>query len=190
MSEITISGKASGILTWTGKVTSLKKAYPSFLPTASFSTVKMQPAWKSTTTIASSAVNDITEWSCTLKREMDVIPTADGVQDPYIIGRGNLDATWKLEYDPALDESPLAHMLSNDQPTLAWAISNGLSGGNLVSFALAAQLAGYKNTPLKADKTFFGWSAEGDFVGNVTNAGNSGGRSPCAITLTNAIPSY
>lgn len=190
MSEITISGKASGALVWSGKMTSYVKGYPSFLPTASFSAVRMIPAWKSTTTVASAAVNDVTEWSTTLKRELDVIPTADGVQNPYLIGRGNLDSTFKLTYDPALDESPLTHLISNDQPTLAWSISNGLTGSSLVSFALAAQVAGYKNTPLKADKTFWGWEADGEFIANTTNAGNSGGRSPCQIVIQNAIPTY
>ena len=190
MSEITIMGKASGILTWSGKITTYKKAYPSFTPTPSFSAVRMIPAWKSTTTVASSQINDITEWSTTLVRQLDVIPTADGVQDPYLIGRGNLDATFKLTYDPALDESPLSNMLSNTQPTLAWSISNGLGGSSLVSFALAANQAAYKTTPMKADKTFWGWDVTGDFVGNTVNAGNSGGRSPCQITLVNAVQSY
>lgn len=190
MSEITISGKASGALMWSGKVTSFVKAYPSFNPVASFSSVRMIPAWKGTTTIAAGLANDITEWSCTLKREMDVIPTADGYQQPYLIGRGNLDAAFKLMYNPALDETALNYMINNTQPTLAWSVSNGLSGANLVSFALAANQAGYKTVPLATDKVFFGFNADGTFIANTTNAGNSGGRSPCAITLTNAIPSY
>ena len=112
MSEITISGKASGALMWSGKVTSYVKGYPTFNPVASFTNVKMIPAWKSTTTVASTQLNDITEWSCTLKRELDVIPTADGVQSPYLIGRGNFDAAFKLMYSPALDESALTNMIT------------------------------------------------------------------------------
>lgn len=190
MSEITINGKASGALTWSGKVTHYKRAYPSFIPVASFSTVKMIPAWRSTTSLASSTVNDITDWSVTLTRQTDVTPTADGVQDPYGIFRGNLDSTFKLTFDPALDETPLNYVMANTQPTFAESISNGLSGASLVSFALAAQLAGFKNSPLKADKVMWGWEASGEFIASTTNAGNSGGRSPCAITIQNATATY
>ena len=80
-------------------------------------------------------------------------------------------------------------MLTNAQPTLAWAISNGGSGAGLASFALAANEAAYKTAPLAGDE-FFGFDVTGDFVGNTTNAGNSGGRSPCSITLQNAIGTY
>ena len=190
MSEITVMGKASGILTWSGKVTSYSKAYPAFNPTPSFSAVRMIPAWKSTTTVASAQLNDITEWSCVLTRQLEVIPTADGVQAPYLIGRGNLDATFKLMYSPVLDESALTNMLTNAQPTLSWTISNGLAGSSLVSFTLNANQAAYKTVPLTGDKTFFGFDVSGDFVGNTTNSGNSGGRGPCQIVLQNAIPTY
>jgi hypothetical protein len=190
MSEITITGKATGALMWSGKVTTYIKTYPSFTPTPSFSAVRMIPAWNSTTTVASSAVNDITEWSVTMTRDLDVIPTADGYQQPYLIGRGNLSAPFKLMYSPALDESPLTAMLSNSQPTLAWSISNGLSGSSLVSFALAANQAAYKETPLESGKTFWGWNASGEFIANTVNSGNSGGKSPLSITLQNAIPTY
>ena len=190
ISELTISGKATGALTWSGKVTSLEKAYPTFNPVASFSAVRMMPTWNSTTTLASSIANNVTEWSVTLTRELDVIPTADGYQQPYLIGRGNLGATFKLVFSPALSEAPLNYMLNNTQPTLAWAINNGGSGAGLVSFALNAQLAGFKEAPLQADKTFFGWETTGELIANTTNAGNSGGRAPCQLVFQNAIPTY
>jgi len=190
MSEITINGKASGVLTWSGKVTTYKKAYPAFNPVPSFSAVRMIPAWKSTTSVASSQVNDITEWSCTLTRELDVIPTADGVQDPYLIGRGNLDATFKLMYSPTLDESALNNMLNNTQPTFSETISNGLAGASQVSLTINANQAAYKQTPMAADKVFWGYDVSGEFIANTTNAGNSGGRSPVSIVLVNAVPGY
>ena len=189
ISEITINAKASGILTWSGKVTSYAKAYPSFTPTPSFSTVRMIPGWKSTTTVASTLLNDITVWSATLTRKVTPKNTGDGYQQPYLIGRGAFDCGFKLTYDPALDESAVTNMLTNAQPTLAWSISNGGSGAGLASFALAANQAAYKQTPLGGDE-FFGFDVSGDFVANTTNAGNSSGRSPCSITLQNALPSY
>ena len=189
MSEITINAKASGILTWSGKVTTYAKAYPTFNPVPSFSTVRMIPGYKSSTTVASSLVNNITQWSATLTREVKPIPTADGQQSPYLIGRGNFGSGFKLSYDPTLDETALNYMINNTQPTLAWAISNGGSGSGLVSFALAANQAAFKTTPL-TEATFFGFDATGDLIGNTTNAGNSLGRSPCSITLQNALATY
>jgi hypothetical protein len=190
MSEISIMGKASGALTWSGKLTHLSRAYPAFVPTPSFSTVRMVPAWKGATTVASSVLNEVTQWTVTMTRTLQVTPTADGYQQPYLIGRGNLDATWKLTYDPALDETPLSHVLSNDQPTFAYAIGNGGSGSGLISFDINAAIQAYKDSPLTMDKTFFGWEASGQFIGNTTDAGNSGGRSPVQLVIQNAVPTY
>lgn len=190
MSEISIMGKASGALTWSGKLTHFSRAYPTFTPVPSFSTVRMLPAWKGQTTVASSALNDITQWTIKLTRQVEVTPTADGYQQPYLIGRGNLDATWNLTYDPALDEGPLSHVLTNDQPTFAYAISNGGSGSGLISFDLNAAIAAYKDSPLKMDKTFFGWEASGEFIGNTTDAGNSLGRSPVQLVIQNNVVTY
>lgn len=190
MSEITLSGKASGVVTWSGKVTSYKRAYPTFLPVASFSSVRMIPAWKGGTTIASAAANNLTDWTLTLTREIDPEPTADGVQDPYAIVRGAFGAAFKLTYNVAIDEGPLNHVLSNDQPTFAWTINNGGSGAGLVSMGVNAQLMGFKDAPLKVEKSLFGWEANGDLIGATQVAGNSGGRSPLSLTFQNAIPTY
>lgn len=190
VSEISIMGKASGALTWSGKVTHFTRAYPAFAPVPSFSAVRMIPAWKGATTVASSVLNDLTAWTITLTRQIQVEPTMDGYQQPYLIGRGNLDATWKLSYSPALDEGPLSHVLANDQPTFAYSISNGGSGAGLTSLAVNAQLQAYKDSPLTQDKVFFGWEASGEFVGNTTNAGNSGGRSPLSLVFQNATVTY
>jgi hypothetical protein len=190
MTEISIMGKASGALTWSGKLVHYSRAYPTFAPTPSFSTVRMIPAWKGQTTVASTLLNDVTQWTVTLTRQNEVIPTADGYQQPYLIGRGDLDATWKLSYSPALDEGPLSHVLSNDQPTFAYAISNGGSGSGLISFDINAAVQAYKDAPLTMDKTFFGWEASGDFIGNTTDAGNSLGRSPLNLVIQNAVVTY
>jgi hypothetical protein len=189
VSSLVITGKATGALTYSGKLTALQKAYPSFVPTPSFSTTRMIPAWNSQTTVASSVASNVTDWTLTLTRELQVIPTADGYQQPYIIGRGNVSASFKINW-VALNENPLTYVLSNTQPTLAWSISNGGSGSGLISFAVNAQVGGFKEAPLTADKTFWGWSSAGDLIANTTNAGNSGGRSPCSLVFQNAIPTF
>jgi hypothetical protein len=190
MSEMTLSGKASGWLSWAGKLTSYSHAYPGSAPVAAFTAVKGEPAWTTVQTIGGTAVNDITDFSIALTRDMDVIPAANGQQAPYAILRGGLAATFKLTYNPALDESALNYMLANTQPTMQWVVGNGVSGAGKVQLTIAAQLGGYKKATLKANKTRWGYDVTGELIGNTTNAGNSGGYSPLMITLVNAIPTY
>jgi hypothetical protein len=189
-SELTFSGKASDWLSWEGKLTSYSHAYPGSAPVAAFSGTRAQPAWNTVQTIGGTAANGITDWSGMFTRDMDVIPTADGQQSPYGIFRGGMDATFKLTYNPVIDETALLKMLNNTRPTLNWTISNGQSGTSEVSFSIAAQLAGYKGATLKPQKTRWGWDVTGEFVGNSTNVGNSGGYGPAVITLINNIPTY
>jgi hypothetical protein len=177
-------------MAWEGSVTSQAHAYPAASPTAAISSVKGLPAWKSTTTVAGTQRYEISEWSVDLKTEVEPLPTADGYQNPFAFVRGEFEAPFTLTYNPAIDESALLHYLNNDQPTLAWSISNGLSGANLLSMSIAAQLGGFKGAPLKAGKTTFGYDVTGELISSTTNSGNSGGYSPLKITLTNAIPGY
>jgi hypothetical protein len=121
---------------------------------------------------------------------MDIVTPADGQQAPYAIARGLMDSTFSLTYDVASDESAINHMLSNDQPTLAWAISNGLSGTNQVSLGIAAQMAGFKGAELKAQKSMWGYEVSGDLLSNTTNVGNSGGFGPAVFTIVNNVPTY
>jgi len=190
ITDLSIMGDASGWLTYSAKLTSYIQSAPGSTISSTISTIKGVPAWKGTSTIASSQVNDIAKWSCDLSRKVDVIPTADGVQDPYFIGLGQVDAKFKLTYQPAIDETALTTMLQNTQPTLAWSTSNGLSGTNVVTLAINAHLAGYEEAPLMADKQFWGYDVSGEFVADSTYAGNSGGNTPCQLVLTNNIPSY
>jgi hypothetical protein len=189
-SELTITGKSSGWMVWEAKATSFGKAAPASVVGASFSQVRGWPSWMSTNTIGGTATNDISEWSCTFTRDMDVIPTADGQQNPYVIGRGPIAATFKLTYDPALDESALNYMLNNTKPTLAWSVSNGLTGASQIAMSIAAQLGAYKTATLKADKSFYGYDVTGDLLGSTVNTGNSGGFGPATLTLTNSTPTY
>jgi hypothetical protein len=190
LSDLMIKGTATGWMTWSAKITSYGQSAPAGAITASISALKGIPAWKSTNTIASSAVNNIASWEATWTRKMQVENTADGMQKPYFIGRGPMASSFKLSIDPATDESQVNHMISNDQPALAWAVSNGLSGASLVSLAINSQLAGYQDVPLVADRDFWGYNVTGKFVGSSTGAGNSGGNTYSQLVLTNNVPSY
>lgn len=188
--DLKFQAKKNGWFVWDGKVLGFTRGYPASDITPSFSDVKAIPSWRSAITLAASQVYNVTDLTVTLSRDMDTINTADGVEDPYAIVDGPVTATFDIDFDAASDETPLGYVLGNTQPALQWQITNGLTGASEISFTLAAQLAGFKNAPLSAMKTLWGWKATGDLIANTANAGNSGGYSPCQVTLVNAVPTY
>lgn len=190
VSALKFQAKKDGWFVWDGKVTSYTRSAPASDIPPSFSTVTGLPSWKSAISLAGSQVFNVTDLTIDLTRDLDIVPTADGVQDPYVIGMGPLAATFSLDFDVAGNETVLTYLENNTKPTFSWTISNGLSGANTVSFSIASQLAGFKNAPLSIMKSFWGFKAAGDLIASTTNAGNSGGYSPLAVTLINAIPTY
>jgi hypothetical protein len=190
VTDLKLTAKKDGWFSWDGKATAYLRNFPASDFPPSFTTVKAQPSWKSVITLGGVTNYTVSELSVSLQRELDIVTTADGSQNPYVIAAGPLTATFTADFDAQSDETILAAMLANTQPTLSYVISNGLTSPNTVSCTITAQLAGYKQTPLTPMKSLWGWKASGDLIANVTNAGNSGGYSPVQITLTNAIPSY
>ena len=190
VTDLSIMGDANGWLTYSAKLTSYIQTAPGTTITAALSTIKGVPAWRGTTTIASSAINDISKWSIDLSRKPDVIPTADGQQAPYFLGLGQMSGKFKMTYDPAVDESALNEMLNNTQPTLSWSTSNGLSGSSEVSLAINAELAGYTGADLSPVKEFWGYDTSGELIMSSTYAGNSGGNTLGQLVLINNISSY
>lgn len=189
-SQMKLTGMPNGFLSWEGSLTCWPQTTSASAPVASISNVHAIPAWKGISTIGGSVVNDIAEWSITMTRLLEPIPTVDGAQAPFVIARGPLDGVFELKYDPALDESALNSMLQNTQPSLLWTTSNGAAGASQVSFSLAAQLGAATDAKLVAEKTLFGYDVTGVLVGNSTNVGNSGGYGVAQITLINAVSSY
>lgn len=190
VTDLSITAKKDGWVSWDAKAVAYLRNYPSADYPPSFTSVKANPSWKSTISLAASQNYTVSEIKIGLQREMDIVTTADGSQNPYVIAAGPVTASFDMAFDAQSDEAQLTNMLSNTQPTLSYSISNGLSTPNTVSMTIAAQLAGYKNAPLAPVKSLWGWKVSGDLIANTTNAGNSGGYSPCQITLVNAIPSY
>jgi hypothetical protein len=182
--------KKDGWFVWDGKITSFVRSAPASNITPSFSTVTGLPSWRSTVSLAGSQVLNVTDLTIDMTRDLDIVPTADGVQDPYVIGMGPLTANFNLNFDVAANETILTYLENNTKPTFSWSISNGLTGTNEISFAISAQLAGFKNSPLSIMKSFWGFKAAGSLIANTTNAGNSGGYSPVAITLINQTPTF
>jgi hypothetical protein len=190
VTDLNLTAKKDGWVSWDAKAVAYLRGYPSSDYPPSFTTVKANPSWKSVISLASTTNYTVSEIKIGLSREMDIVTTADGSQNPYVIAAGPVTATFNMDFDAQSDETQLSNMLNNTQPTLSYVISNGLSGASTVSMTIAAQLAGYKNAPLSPVKSLWGYKVSGDLIANTTNAGNSGGYSPCQVTLVNAVSSY
>lgn len=188
--ELKFQAKKDGWFVWDGKVMSYSRTYPSADYPPSFSSVRGIPTWTSTVTLAGGAVYNISDLSVTLTRKLDPVSTADGVQDYYVIGAGPVSTAWTVDYDVVANETPLDYLLNNTEPTFTWTVSNGLSGANLVSFTMDAELMAHTDVPLAAMDTFWGYKAQGRFMASTAMAGNSGGYSPCKVTIINAVPYY
>lgn len=188
--NLKFQAKQNGWFVWDSKVVSYVRGNPASNITPSFTTVTGLPSWRSSVSLAGSQVFNVVDLTVGLDRTLDIVQSADGVQDPYVIGVGPLKATFDMTFDVAADNSVLNYLANNTKPTFNWTITNGLSGTSQISFSIASQLAGFKSTNLAPVKSFWGWKAAGDLIASTTNAGNSGGYSPVMVTLINNVPTY
>jgi hypothetical protein len=190
LSELEFQGNPMGYLSWSGKALSQPQIAATGAITPSFSGVRGMPAWRGTSTVASSVVNDIANWKMTFTRPVEPITTIDGAQAVYVFARGPMTGTFEVVYNPALDETALNYLLQNTQPSLTWTTSNGLSGASQVSFSITANFGAVTEAPLKVEKGLFGYDLSGALVGNQSQVGNSGGWGIAQVTLVNAQGVY
>lgn len=186
MSEIEFSGNAKGYLSWMGKAMSQPQIPPTAAIVPAFSGVRGIPAWKGTSTVAGSVVNDVASWKMTFTRPVNPMTTIDGAQAVYTFARGPMTGTFEISYAPALDESALNYLLNNSQPSLTWTTSNGLSGASQVSFSITAAFGAVTESPLKVVDTVFSYDLSGTLVASQTQSGNSGGWNIAQVTLINS----
>jgi hypothetical protein len=122
-----------------------------------------------------------------LKRSAKAYYTGQGSQTPYIIQRGGFSAGWKLGFI-AIDEAPYTYMRNNTRPSMQFVASNGLAGAAALGFQLDSAKAAFEAAKSNNGSEAIQWDCSGRYLLNTTNAGYSGGNSPLAITLTNALP--
>lgn len=190
MSQLKLTGAATGLLMWSGNFTSWGQTAPASAITPTAPGTRAMPGWRGTSTVGGTGAYNVSEWTVTLTREVEPLPAIDGQQAPYVIARGPLDGTFDLTWNPAVSQAPLNYMLNNTQPTLNWTTTNGLTGASEISFSFQAQLGAFNKAALTANKTTFGYATAGVLVGNATNVNNSGGWGVCNIVLINATPGY
>lgn len=182
---------ASELLTWSGKATTWPSVALGSAPVAAPSTVLPVASWRMLLGVGGPAaggtlINTVTDGELTIKRELSPYYTVTGTQNPYIIQRGGLSLEGKLNF-VASDESPLLYMLNNTQPQLQIVLDNGLAGTNKITFQIDCQIAAF--TEMEPDGTKSAVEYGGSFTAvlNTTNAGGSGGYSPCKVSVTNNV---
>jgi hypothetical protein len=190
VAQLDITGNAEELLDVKMTGSSWISQAASTTPTNTVSTAVPVPNWRSTVTVGGTQVNDVGEWTVTIKRQLQIYFTNQGSQNPYIIARGPLDATGTLNYTVPSDETPLSNMTANIQPTVQIAITNGLASTSLLSLTLNMTQAAFVKSKPERSGVLLGYQDEWQAVANSTNAGGSGGLGPLTLTLENNVPVY
>lgn len=179
----------SELFGWTGQGTSWPSVIPGGAPTAAPTTILPVASWRTKVGIGGPAsggtlVNTVTDGEVDIVREITPYFTATGVQTPYIIQRGGLSVTGKLNFGAVSDESALLYMLNNTQPQVQILVSNGLAGTAAISVQIDTQVAAFTSAAVDSSKAAVGYSNGFEAVFNTTNSGGSGGMSPIKVSVT------
>lgn len=187
LSELTISGNATGLCSVEAKVTAYGSAAAASAPTNVSTTEPVLPAWRSVVSVAGSAA-PVREWSFTITRALTPDMLADGTQNPNSIARGNLTVSGKLTF-AARNEQPLLDFLAATQQAVSVVIDNGLTGSDARKLTLTCTKAVY-DTEGMVRQTPIGWEMSFKAIANPTDVGASGGRGPITALLNNAVTTY
>jgi hypothetical protein len=192
-SEVDFTFDVSGLFSHETKGTSYIKQPLSAAPANNFSTILALPAWRLLVGIAGPAsggtlISDVATVKINLKRAVKPYWTANGQQNPYVIGRAGFMADGGFN-EVAQNEVPMLNYLNNVQPQLQMVITNGGSGAGLLSATFNFATGAYDTAKLNSgDEIEYDVTWKG--IANTTNAGGSGGLSPCSVVLVNAVPTY
>jgi len=193
MSQMNLKFNAeSELFTWDGQGTSWPSVPAGAAPTANPTTILPVASWRTVVGIGGPAtggtlVNTVTDGEIDLVRELTPIFTATGVRTPYIIQRGGLSVTGKLNFGAVSDESALLYMLNNTQPQVQIISSNGLAGTAAITVQIDVQVAAFTSAASDTSKAAVGYQDGFEAVFNTTNAGGSGGMSPIKVSVTCGI---
>lgn len=162
------------------------------LPTPNPTAITPVASWRALLGIAGPAsggtqIKYCSDGEVNIKRELDVVFTAQGSQNPYAIVRGGVDVGGKLNFVAVPDETQFLHMLTNDQPQMQLLVDNGQAGAAHQLFQVDCQQAAYKDVVPETGKAAVGYQAAFDAIDNTTNVGISAGYSPAKFTVLNNV---
>lgn len=191
-SELALSFNAeSELVSWDSKWTSWPSVIAAAQPTSAPSSVLPIASYRAAVGIGGPAsggtkVTALPTLKLTFSRKLEPDFTMSGLQTPYVIQRGGLTVKAEMEIIAA-DEAPYLAMIGNTQPIFQCVVGNGVGGAGLIQIQVDANQAAYNAAKMDAGKENIRWAVQFDGISNTTNAGGSGGGSPCKVTVTNAV---
>jgi hypothetical protein len=188
--QIEINGNAEGLFMGKSSGNTWLSAPASTIPTNSTTFTVPLPNWRSTLTVGTAVTYDVGEWTCTLKRELQVFWTEQNNQTPFIIARGTLDASGGMKFTVPSDETPLNYMLNNVPLLVQIVTTNGLSGVNEIQYTVTAHNAQFvKSKPVRSG-VLVGYDNEYRTEANTSDVGGSGGLGQMTLQILNNVPTY
>lgn len=183
--DLELKWTADGLLDYTAKGSGLSQAAQA-KPTQSYTGILPASAWQGVLTVAGTSILTSLDGSIKFSRKFEAIKAMNGTQTPTTILVTTLSVSGKYKA-LMFDDTELNRYLNNSEPTLSFNFTQG-SGAALTQILVACQVAAYDKPPkitqdpgkpvvIEAE-----WSA----ILNTTNAGASGGYSPCKVTVQNA----
>lgn len=160
-------------------------------PTAAPSAVTPVASWRGILGIAGPAtggtlVSNVLDGEINIKRVIEPVFTTQNSQNPYVIQRGAISISGKLNFI-ATSEVPYTTMLNNTQPQLQLILANGAAGAAAASTQIDINQAAYETSKLNTGKAAIGYDVTFMAEANTVNAGISGGYSPGKVTVSNAV---
>ena len=194
ISDITFTGNSEQLLDVKVTGNSWPSAPASAAPTNTISSVIPVANWRAGVyfggTAAANAVSQIGEWALTVKRQLQVYWTVQNSQNPYIIARGPLSASFSLKFTTPYDESPLAYMLYEGYQWIHIVLDNGLSGTSHIRLTIDGNTGQSTKAKPGSSSVLIDFDDMFEMVANSTNVGGSGGLSPIIVTLVNNQATY
>jgi hypothetical protein len=184
--SFTLKGTADGLLTWEAKTNGFASAVAA-KPTAAFTAVTASPAYECVASIGGSASAIVEDFEIDLVRQGGPIFNVDGDKTPYEIFAGKIGVAGKLttimETDLELNRFVGA---TAGTTALDFNAQHGASS-TLVQVLAHMSQAQYTVAKIVRGKEYVTVEIDYKAVANTTDAGASGGLSPCKITLQNAL---
>ncbi|MFF2551820.1 phage tail tube protein [Nocardia sp. NPDC058058] len=185
--ELQFKFSADGLLTFTTKVSSWASVVLS-TPTPSYSTVLPIAAYTGQFMVNGAKVATIQSADISLKRKVEFLQTVQGTQDPYALFSGALAVSGKFTSVLLASDPILAKIGNSSASGSADVYALAFSAGNNTIVFQMSNVVYDKDHPTRG-KDYVELSAEFTCVGNITDAGATGGYSPCKVFLGNGVAS-
>lgn len=184
--ELTLKWDAAELLTYDATAIGWVGAIAAD-PTQSYSTLLPAASWRGAASVAGSPVPNLKSLELSFKRDgSEPIFTVQNDANPYEVHVGPITVEANLVW-VASNEQPLLDYLANTTQALAVDLQTG-AGATLTQVQVAMSAFNYSEVKKSKGNSWIEFETSGLAVGNLTDAGASGGYSPCKATLQNAYP--